>query len=139
ERIVEREQRGGRRAEGVAGGGVGPRGRERFRDGGWKMVDGGGSLAESEGVFESFEEAGAVAFRKGHAVLDDIDRRFKVADRRLGIVGSEDLAVDEDAEVALQAEEGKEVLAFRVGGNDDREGDEHRLAGEVLERPGGGA
>ena len=53
-------------------------------------------------------------------------------------VGAEDPAVEEDAEVALLAEEGEEVRAFRIGGDGDGEGDEDLLAGQVLVGPGGG-
>ena len=53
-------------------------------------------------------------------------------------VGAEDLAVEEDAEVALLAEEGEEIRALSIGGDGDGEGDQDLFAGEVFVGPGGG-
>jgi len=118
------------------------------------MEEGGCSLAEGEGVLEGFEEAGAVGLGEGEAVLDDghaaglkiVGRgEMNFADHLRsapvgapGFVGAEDLAVEEDAEVALLAEKGKEIRALGIGGDGDREGDEDLLAGEIFEGPGGG-
>ena len=78
-------------------------------------------------------------FGEGEAVLEDVDGGF--ADWRSaigGFVGAEDLAVVEDAEVALLVEEGEEFGGFGVGRDGDGEGDEDGLAGEVFDGPGGG-
>ena len=54
---VEREQCRSWRTQSKTGDGVGPRSRERLRDFGWWMMDGGVAFAEAEGSLEGFENA----------------------------------------------------------------------------------
>lgn len=41
-------------------------------------MDSGVALAEVEGRFEGFEEAGAVGFGEGDAVLKNLDLKFEI-------------------------------------------------------------
>ena len=53
-------------------------------------------------------------------------------------VGADDLAVEEDAEVALGVEEGEDVFGFGVRRDGDGEGDQDGFSREIFPGPGGG-
>lgn len=88
------------------------------------------SLAETEGVFEGFGEAGFVARGDLDAVLDDVDFSGKFFECGDG-VGAEHFLVEEDAEVALGIEEGKELFGRGVFGDWNGEDDEDGFVAQV--------
>ncbi len=90
ERAVEGEQRGGGRAEGEAGGGIGPSGGEGFGAGwprvigviGPRALDGGVAFAEVEGGFEGFEQAGVVVWCSARRSWRMVTGRARAGDWR---------------------------------------------------------
>lgn len=80
------------------------------------------SFAEAEGSFDGFLEAALVFFIAGDAVVDDFDALGEAA--AFGrFVGANDLAVEEDAQVALGLEEGEKIGGFFAGAFGDVEGE----------------
>ena len=136
DRGIEGEQGGRGGAEGETGFRVGPTCREGLRDRGFWIVDRGVAFSEVEGGFEGFEEAGFVGGGNFQAVLDDLDDAGDFGGR--GGVGADGFAVDENAEVALGAQEGEEFPGFRIGGDRNGEGDEDVRAFQGFRGPFGG-
>jgi hypothetical protein len=140
ERIVEGEERRGGGTEGVAGSGIGPGCGEAFGGSLWLGGEGNGrvAFAQSEGVLKRLQQTRAVAIRDGDPVLNDADGAGPQTGVP-GVVRADDFIPDQNAEVALLAQERKQVLALGIRGNGDGERDQHLLVGEVLESPGSGA
>ena len=120
---VKAEERGGGLAEGGPGG-------VEFGELEFWVGNLATSLAETEGVFEGFGEAGFVARGDFDAVLDDVDFPGKFFECGDG-VGAEHFLVEEDAEVALGIEEGEELFGCGVFGDRNGEDDEDGFVAQV--------
>ena len=140
--VVERKERGRRRAQREAGGRVGPIGTEAAGELGFSIcvhrAHRCAAFAQGEGCFHRFEQAAAVGAGERDAVLEDIDRgrQSRLAWR---FVGADNGAIQHDAQVSLLVEEGEKFRGFGACGCGHGEGDQNRLIGEMLHRPCGGA
>ncbi len=130
ERVVEAEEPGRRRTDIE----VAPRAMPSGRIGPALSVFGvdnlDAPLAEAERRLDGFGQAGFVI--RSDAVLDDMDDGRQLL--RRGLVGAEDFAPEQDAQVALLAEEFEKLRGgalFRVAGADGK-GDKKGAVGEAL-------
>ena len=112
---------------------IGPSGAEGpgvfgFQFGIFRRRNGGVAFAQGEGGFEGFKEAGLVFRGEREAVLDDVEDGMRPQTGGAGLVGANDLAVQQDTEVALGVEKGKQVFGLGIRGDGNGKSDEDGLA-----------
>ena len=137
-RSVEGEERGSGWPDAEASRRVGPIGGEGpgFRSA-LRMHHGASSLAQVECALKGFEKALAVGLGDLQAVLNDLHLRGQQVESGLfRRVGAHHLAVQEDAEVTLLLEEGKELCERGLGRNSHGEENESLLIQQIIETPG---